>query len=964
MKKTLYFLFLSAIAFCFYCCEDPNKIPDTINITEDTTICYSDEIVWHNQIVNKDYDTYYDTIRNKNNTYDSVYYTLYVTVLGEEVLNITENMTIRSIDTVVWHDKKIDASTLTYYDTVYYQNTNCDSAYYQLNITVIEYYDLQATGYADGHGYVDLGLSVPWATCNLGATEPIQIGQHYSWATTNPYNASTSNQYDYNLNPCDEIGILSAEYDAISKNWGDSWRMPTKDELKELKDNCTWTWVTNINETNVSGYIITSNKNGNRIFLPAGGIYQNGSSTLSYENQGYYWTSQNYSSSKAIDLMLKSNNYQYIEEKDKAYGLTIRGVVAPANKPQSYTFDATGYADGHGYVDLGLSVPWATCNLGATEPTQIGQHYSWATTTPYNASAEYYYNIDTYTMDDVLSAKFDAISTNWSHSWRTPTQQEFKELKDNCTWKWVDKINAMNVSGYIVTSKINGKSIFLPAGACYEYGDYNLSSEGQGFYWTSEISAGDVTTSGSAVGLVIKSNNYQILEVKSKGNGLTIRGVLAPANEENLDFTPSGTKDGHAYVDLGLSVPWATCNLGASTQEEVGDYYAWQETTPVNNLTYINYQLNFNPCTPDNILSSKYDAARMNWGKEWRMPTYKEQEELCNNCKWKFVQDFQGTGISGCIIRSKSSHKAIFLPVTGMYTHDSQKVIQTDRGYYWSSYLGPGDAWNGIISAMALTFYPGLNFKYGGTWDASHRSAGLAIRPVVGKAEEYIPEGPFPLDETETAAQGASVSGKKAGYTYVDLGLPSRTLWATYNVGGNKPQDYGNFYAWGETTTKDYYGHENYKFHDGMNGRWYRYSKYTWSKEHHGTIDGKFILEPEDDAATQNMGADWCMPTRAQFEELCKYVRFEDYSGTLPYYLGTSKTNGNTIIIPKAGWEYENTPHTYNYVWYWSSELMEANASGSDYYSYMLIDSPTGGLMVKDAQRVQGLAVRAVVKKQ
>ena len=76
MKKTLYFLFLSAIAFCFYCCEDPNKIPDTINLTEDTTICYSDEIVWHNQIVNRDYDTYYDTIRNKNNTYDSVYYTL------------------------------------------------------------------------------------------------------------------------------------------------------------------------------------------------------------------------------------------------------------------------------------------------------------------------------------------------------------------------------------------------------------------------------------------------------------------------------------------------------------------------------------------------------------------------------------------------------------------------------------------------------------------------------------------------------------------------------------------------------------------------------------------------------------------------------------------------------------------------------------------------------------------------
>lgn len=766
MKKTLYFLFLSAIAFCFHCCEDTEtKTPDPINITEDTTICYSDEIIWHDQIVNKDYDTYYDTIRNKNNTYDSVYYTLYVTVLGNEVLNITENMTIRSIDSVVWHGKKVDANTLIYYDTVYYQNTYCDSAHYTLNITVVEYFDLQSTGSADGHGYVDLGLSVPWATCNVGATEPMQIGNHYSWATT----------------------------------------------------------------------------------------------------------------------------------------------------------------------------------------------------TPYTASAESYYNIDPYTMDNVLSAKFDAVSTNWSHSWRTPTQQEFKELKDNCTWKWVDRINETNVSGYIVTSKINGNSIFLPAGACYEYGDSNLSSEGQGFYWTSEISAGDVTTSLSAVGFVIKSNNYQILEVKGKGTGLNVRGVLAPANEENLDFTPSGTIDGHDYVDLGLSVPWATCNLGATKIEGFGDFYAWQETTPITSLTAINYQINFNPCNPEtNILSSKYDAARMNWGKEWRMPTYEEQKELCDNCTWKFVQDFQGTGVSGCIIRSKSSHKAIFLPVTGIYTHDSQMVIETDRGYYWSSFAGPGDLWKGLISAISLTFYKGLNFRYGGTWDASARAAGLAIRAVVGHAEEYIPEGPFPLDETETSAQGTSVSGKKEGYTYVDLGLPSRTLWATYNVGGTKPLDYGNYYAWGETEPKDYYWDTTYKFYDGTYGRWYRYNKYTWFTEHHGTIDGKFFLELEDDAATQNMGSSWCMPTRAQLQELCQYIQWTDQGS---YYLGRSKTNGNTMILPKAGWEYGTNPNTHNFAWYWSSELMEATRDGSDYYAYQLIDAPYGGLMVKEAMRIQGLSVRAVVKK-
>ena len=510
-------------------------------------------------------------------------------------------------------------------------------------------------------------------------------------------------------------------------------------------------------------------------------------------------------------------------------------------------------------------------------------------------------------------------------------------------------------------SKINSNAIFLPAGAYYKNGDYSLSADGSGFYWTSEISAGDVTTSATAVDFVIKSNNYQQLDLENKAAGLTVRGVLAPANEESLDFTPSGSKGGHDYVDLGLSVKWAVCNLGANSKDEVGDYYAWQETTPANALTAINYQINFNPCNPEtNILSSKYDAARMNWGKEWRMPTYEEQKELCDNCTWRFVDDFQGTGVSGCIIKSKTTNKAIFLPVTGLYTHDTQQIIEKNRGYYWSSFAGPGDLWKGLISAISLTFYEGLNFRYGGTWDASARAAGLAIRAVVGHAEEYIPEGPFTLDETETSAQGVSVSGKQEGHTYVDLGLPSRTLWATYNVGGSKPGDYGNYYAWGETEPKDYYWDTTYKFYDGTNGSWYRYNKYTWSVEHHGTIDGKFFLEPEDDAATQNMGANWCMPTREQLEELCNYVHWTD-QGT--YYRGRSKINGYTMILPKAGWEYSTNPNYHNFAWYWSSELMEATRDGSDYYAYQLIDSPEGGLMVKDAMRIQGLAVRAVVKK-
>jgi hypothetical protein len=426
------------------------------------------------------------------------------------------------------------------------------------------------------------------------------------------------------------------------------------------------------------------------------------------------------------------------------------------------------------------------------------------------------------------------------------------------------------------------------------------------------------------------------------------------------DFSPSGKMDGYDYVDLGLSVKWATCNLGASSMEGLGDYYAWQEITPVNSLTYINYQLAFNSCNPEtNILSSKFDAARMNMSKNWKMPTYDEQKELCENCYWTFVHDFKGTGVNGCIVMSKKSNKAIFLPVTG-YMAKGQNLSGADQGYYWSSWAGPGDLWTQHPIAMALHFYEGLNFRYGGTWKSNNRYDGHQIRAVVGQAEEYYPEESEPLNNSETTKQGVSVNGKVDGYTYVDLGLPSRTLWATCNVGASTPKEYGDYFAWGETTPKDYYWDTTYKFYDGTNGDWNRYSKYTWFKEHHGTVDGKLILDPEDDAATQNMSPKWCMPTKAQWEELARYVKWTEH-GT--YWEGKSINNGYTIRLSIAGYEYGTEPNTHMHIRYWSSELPEPSFDNTDYRAYM-VASHNGALEVIQSMRIQGVPVRAVVKKQ
>lgn len=135
-------------------------------------------------------------------------------------------------------------------------------------------------------------------------------------------------------------------------------------------------------------------------------------------------------------------------------------------------------------------------------------------------------------------------------------------------------------------------------------------------------------------------------------------------------------------------------------------------------------------------------------------------------------------------------------------------------------------------------------------------------------------------------------------HEYVDLGLPSGTLWATMNVGAQKPEDYGNYYAWGETEPKETYNWSTYKW-----GTEKSLKKYN-GKGSLGTVDNLKELLPEDDAATANWGEGWCTPSDAQYNELFMGTTvtwtFEQQNGVWGY-CGESKTNGNKIFFPAAG---------------------------------------------------------------
>ena len=437
-----------------------------------------------------------------------------------------------------------------------------------------------------------------------------------------------------------------------------------------------------------------------------------------------------------------------------------------------------------------------------------------------------------------------------------------------------------------------------------------------------------------------------------------------------IDLSPSGSIDGYDYVDLGLSVSWATYNVGANDIVEIGEYYAWGETTPYNNFTNINYSWSHYPCSPDRVIASIYDAATVNWGDQWRMPTYEEQQELSNGCEWIWVENLDNSNVSGYVGVSLKNKKCIFLPASGYKSHhDYEQPTETDA-IYWSSTAVAEWGTLGFqagTAANCIKFMPKRDNPV--TWDIWAMGKGATVRAVVGAPNDYFPDpSDNVIDEAETSRQGFTVNGEIGGYTYVDMGLPSGTLWATYNVGAELPSEYGDYFAWGETAPKSLYDKDTYKFFTGYSDAvmsMSQYSKYVWDKRC-GEQDYKLILEDVDDAATVNWGSEWCMPTIEQYAELDKYCKVwrKDIVVNGKTIIGAvveSCINGNRMYIPAAGWEAGTMPNSYMSAWYWTSEVSEeANYRAKQmivkFDDYILDTS-------QDSNREYGLSVRAVVKK-
>lgn len=464
-------------------------------------------------------------------------------------------------------------------------------------------------------------------------------------------------------------------------------------------------------------------------------------------------------------------------------------------------------------------------------------------------------------------------------------------------------------------------------------------------------------------------------------------------------------------VDLGLSVKWASFNVGATKQEQAGYYYAWGETTPKRNYSWNNYKFWISGSSDSsNVIISKYntlskygdvdykkvleandDVAHVQWGGNWRMPTIAEYQELINNCTWTRVRNGNINGYTITSNKEGYTDKSIFIPFT-----NAQPVL-----YYEDSYIshtgssslperGPLTGGSLYINEDGIMMDMGI---FAGT---CMRFKGQAVRPVTTSTtwagittmslnidqltlrigEDYrdfeitvksdtCDYSYFPITWSSSAPGTVTVSdkgyvtalasgtaiitatclGKTASCTvtvkeyvpvkeYVDLGLSVK--WATCNVGAEKPEEYGFYYAWGETKTKIDYSYDTYKWYDKTNG----FTKYIDTKRpqmdgstYSGIVDGKRVLDLEDDAAYVIYGEGWRMPTIQEINELIENCTWNwtTLNGVYGYEI-KSKTNDNSIFLPAAGYH-------DGLIYYNKDQYSEKPDSYRGYYSSSNLDS-------------------------
>ena len=512
----------------------------------------------------------------------------------------------------------------------------------------------QGINAVDGGVYVDLGLpsGLLWAACNVGASKPEDAGNYYAWGET-----TTKGSYIINnsLTQGKEMVDISCSknYDVAYSTLGGKWRMPTTTEFNELAYNCTMEWTV---RNGVWGYSVTGS-NGNNIFLPAVGWHDG----ILHDNAGRYWCATPSDISVGAYAFNFTKTGKNISGYDRYHGCSVRPVYGDYFSIEKNRLQVKAEA-GNYSIKVNANVQWiAECDD------------SWVTLTKND-------NILTVTVkDNYILEKRTAIISFCSPNGNIYATAEITQEATNF---------GLELSELYFTENASTQSV-------------NIMSN---FPWTAECNASWITLSpqGNILDVTVEQNTgrfersatieFRHWDTKSLLNTIEIVQGKATTGEAN----------GHNYVDLGLpsGLLWATCNVGASSPESNGNYYAWGETATKSSYTQENSRT-YGQDMVDISNNSSYDVAKAIWGGNWRMPTMNEIEELLEKCEWKRITQ---NGVNGWKVTG-SNGNSIFLPNDGI-------TGEKYSSQYWSS--TPSDNNKAyFLSVSSLNIIGAANRYYG-----------------------------------------------------------------------------------------------------------------------------------------------------------------------------------------------------------------------------------------------------------
>lgn len=422
-----------------------------------------------------------------------------------------------------------------------------------------------------------------------------------------------------------------------------------------------------------------------------------------------------------------------------------------------------GSTDKVEYVDLGLPSGnlWAKCNLGASAPEAFGDYYAWGEVEPkqvYTYPNHKWYKegapslgFTKYNNEDgklSLEDEDDAVIQKLGNGWRTPTLADFRELT-NQKYTTIKKTTLNGVAGYQITSrKNNKKSIFIPFA-----GFRNDKPQ------TREISSDQTVAVCMTNQRRIDNQVFNCWAFafeqdcirrygKRRPDGISIRPVKGP-----------GVPVPNDCVDLGLAsgLLWAKYNIGTTEPTQLGNYYAWGETSPKKKYYSDNYKYykwkgdDLNRITKYNeedgktVLDLEDDAARANLGVGYRIPTKADWEELLEDCKWEAVtaslpielDPSQKKGIARWKVTGPNGN-SIVLPMTGGFKADGWAVMPDYDTYYTTANLYPAEQLSDedkYLYAVALKWPMYAEETASGgieepSFGSIFRSRGVVVRPV------------------------------------------------------------------------------------------------------------------------------------------------------------------------------------------------------------------------------------------